>query len=491
MFDWLFGRNKEEEKKVFPENFHGTQSALAPQAQEVVGPSLIRTESVSVEIDTKHLESQLEDLGRQMARLVDQATRLQDQLDRLDHQTSFGNAQLETLTRHLSDIADWTDPLDKRLAELATWAEQSQAELTQLEESIRRLSRTQFKANSLAESQQERLQSALDLLREMATRKQEEVEKARQQQLEAVEVARREARVALAVDLFPVLDGLESALESGRALLRRGRPRTVESGFLARLAYAFGLRDLPMGTGQHQPGLGDTQALAAWLDGLELVRERFLALLQAEGIQPIRAEGKPFDPHLHVAVEAVERSDVPPGTVVEEHRPGYRLGNRVLRYAEVVVTRDGAGPSSQEMEAEKVPVSGSEITPPEERHVESWQEVQAGPEGEVETEAGPGELEQDGQRDQEVGEGQVVAGAETMWGEVSQGPDEELETVAGEAQPEAETAEPDVEEEPDEASGEHTENTTSSQTEERTRPLDPEIEELIARFEARHQPRQS
>lgn len=337
MFDWLFGRKREPERVRQDVDAQITPSIEVEHVESPISP-----------VSTEHLESQMEGLSKQIARLIDQGEALREQLDRLDHRASFGNEQLETLTQHLSDVADWSGPLDRRLAELVTWAEQSREALTQLEEGIRKLSRTQFKTNSLAEAQQERLQSALETLQDLVTRKQEAAEKARQQQREAVETARREARLAMAVDLFPALDGLEAALESGRALLDRTRQPAAKPDFLTRLAYAFGLHDLPTTP-------EDTHTLVAWLDGLELVRERFLALLRTEGIQPIRAQGQPFDPHHHVAVEAVERPDLPSGTVVEEHRPGYRLGDRVLRYAEVVVTRDGV--EGRDWEAEpKVPI---------------------------------------------------------------------------------------------------------------------------------------
>jgi len=322
MLDRIFGRKRETEGIK-----QDLDVRIAPSAE------VERGELQTPAIDTVRLESQIEGLGQQITELMDRAEVLQEQLDRLDQRTSFGDEQIETLTRHLSGVADWAGPLDRRLAELVTWAEESREELSQLQEGIRKLSRTQFKTNSLTEAQQERLQSALETLQDLATRKRKAAEKSQQRQREAEEAARREARLSMVTDLFPALDGLESALESGRMLLGQVRQPATKPGFLARLAYAFGLRELPTST-------GDIQALVAWLDGLELVRERFMALLRSEGIEPIRAEGQLFDPHWHVAVEAVERLDVPPGTVIEEHRPGYRLGDRVLRYAEVVVTRD-------------------------------------------------------------------------------------------------------------------------------------------------------
>jgi len=80
-------------------------------------------------------------------------------------------------------------------------------------------------------------------------------------------------------------------------------------------------------------------ATSSWLSGLGLVRDRFTALLAIEGIQTLPALGQPFDPRLHLAIEAEERSDAPANTVVRVLRQGYRQRQRVLRYAEVVVSR--------------------------------------------------------------------------------------------------------------------------------------------------------
>jgi hypothetical protein len=87
-------------------------------------------------------------------------------------------------------------------------------------------------------------------------------------------------------------------------------------------------------------------ALNGWLRGLALVRDRFLALMAQEGIQPIQALRQPFDPRLHVIVQSEQRTDLPPNTVVREIRRGFRQDNRVLRFAEVVVARAPSGTSA-------------------------------------------------------------------------------------------------------------------------------------------------
>lgn len=69
----------------------------------------------------------------------------------------------------------------------------------------------------------------------------------------------------------------------------------------------------------------------ALLEGMEMVTKKLWKALAREGLDPIEAVGKPFDPHMHEAVQKVETSDYPEGTVVQEVRKGYLLNGKVLR----------------------------------------------------------------------------------------------------------------------------------------------------------------
>jgi molecular chaperone GrpE len=60
------------------------------------------------------------------------------------------------------------------------------------------------------------------------------------------------------------------------------------------------------------------------------------------GLTRIPAEGKLFDPNLHEAIEVVETTDAQDGEVVEEIHAGYKLGDRLLRPAKVLVARNRA-----------------------------------------------------------------------------------------------------------------------------------------------------
>jgi molecular chaperone GrpE len=74
-----------------------------------------------------------------------------------------------------------------------------------------------------------------------------------------------------------------------------------------------------------------------YVQGLELIRQRLFDTLKKLGLEPIVAEGQPFDPHIHHAVEMVETDDVPDHTVLGEFQRGYNFKGRLLRPAMVRV----------------------------------------------------------------------------------------------------------------------------------------------------------
>ena len=91
----------------------------------------------------------------------------------------------------------------------------------------------------------------------------------------------------------------------------------------------------------HGSGEGD-----AVLEGVRLVLRQFASALERLEVTPVLAEGQPFDPNLHEAIGQQE-SDAPPGTVVSVLQKGYRLADRLLRPAMVVVARPRAAAPEQ------------------------------------------------------------------------------------------------------------------------------------------------
>lgn len=76
---------------------------------------------------------------------------------------------------------------------------------------------------------------------------------------------------------------------------------------------------------------GESGSDDVFVSGLELVVREFEAALDKIGVEPIEAEGNPFDPSLHEAIGGEERPDVDVDTVISELQRGYRLHDRVLR----------------------------------------------------------------------------------------------------------------------------------------------------------------
>jgi molecular chaperone GrpE len=80
-----------------------------------------------------------------------------------------------------------------------------------------------------------------------------------------------------------------------------------------------------------------------WVEGIVTIDRKLRLLLESEGLTPIEALGKPFDPHEHEAVVQEDKPGVPEGTVIAELQKGYRIRDRVLRPAMVVVARHPGG----------------------------------------------------------------------------------------------------------------------------------------------------
>ena len=84
------------------------------------------------------------------------------------------------------------------------------------------------------------------------------------------------------------------------------------------------------------------------LEGVEMVKKKMEKMLDSEGVSPIKAVGRTFDPHLHEAVLEVETSDQPDGTVIEEIRKGYTYRDQVLRASMVKVARNLSSKKDEE-----------------------------------------------------------------------------------------------------------------------------------------------
>lgn len=113
------------------------------------------------------------------------------------------------------------------------------------------------------------------------------------------------AAESLARDLLPVLDDLDRALEHAG----------------------------------DDPGDGG----ASLAEGVVMVRSAMAEVLGRHGVERIETSDQAFDPAEHEAVATVESDRHRSGAVVEEHRAGYRVHDRLLRPAMVVVAKEPSG----------------------------------------------------------------------------------------------------------------------------------------------------
>lgn len=73
--------------------------------------------------------------------------------------------------------------------------------------------------------------------------------------------------------------------------------------------------------------------------GVEMIAGQLRGVLRDSGLEDVEALGLPFDPTLHEAVSQQESADVPEGQVLQQLRKGYRLKERLVRPATVIVAK--------------------------------------------------------------------------------------------------------------------------------------------------------
>ena len=210
----------------------------------------------------------------------------------------------------------------QRVETSATTLSATASDSASLGQEIRKMSKTQHKANLLAEEQSARVKQALALTQaaqEQNTRLLETLSEAQ------VAAAQRDTLEAI----LPTLDGIEHAIASGK--------RYLQTRDLA----AHRINLTPQQAVLVSPA--DRAILSGWLDGLNLVRERLLLILETNSVTPIPSVGEPFNPYLHIAVGT--SAQLPAGMnaaanlIIAEERRGYCTPSGVIRFADVIVYR--------------------------------------------------------------------------------------------------------------------------------------------------------
>jgi len=92
----------------------------------------------------------------------------------------------------------------------------------------------------------------------------------------------------------------------------------------------------------------DSEPDTGIVEGARLVYDNLMKILRSHHIEGIEAEGQPFDPACHEAVMQQPSDEHPPQTVLQEIQRGYRLHDRLLRPAKVIVSAAPPGESAGE-----------------------------------------------------------------------------------------------------------------------------------------------
>jgi len=147
----------------------------------------------------------------------------------------------------------------------------------------------------------EQLQSDLGRFRDLAMRTQADFENYRKRAIREKEEAIKYANASLIERLIPVIDNFEFGIQAARA-----------------------------------------EGSQAVLVGLEMVSKQFQEFLASVGVETVDAEGQPFDPNLHEAVGQEASETVAEGSVIRQLRKGYKLRDRLIRPANVFVSKGKA-----------------------------------------------------------------------------------------------------------------------------------------------------
>lgn len=146
------------------------------------------------------------------------------------------------------------------------------------------------------------LQGDLERFRDLALRSQADFENFRKRAARDKEDAVKYANATFLERLIPILDNFELGLNAARA-------DAANSPILA---------------------------------GMDMVARQLNDFLLQSGVEPVQAEGAKFDPNLHEAVAQETSAEIPEGSVIRQLRKGFKLKERLLRPATVVVSKGAA-----------------------------------------------------------------------------------------------------------------------------------------------------
>ncbi len=157
------------------------------------------------------------------------------------------------------------------------------------------------------------------------------------------------------IDLSEEIDHYKSIAQRAQADLVNYRSRAIQEIEEAKRAVQFGVisrfisivDDLERAV-ENVPEEAQTE----WREGVELVLRNLGKALELEGVSQIDSLGKSFDPREHEALLYEENSDTEDGLILNVIQQGYRLNERIIRPARVIVSKF-TGQENQEDELSK------------------------------------------------------------------------------------------------------------------------------------------
>ena len=99
--------------------------------------------------------------------------------------------------------------------------------------------------------------------------------------------------------------------------------------------------------------ISDADSAEAIKEGIMLVYDKLIKILEEQGIKKIDSVGKPFNVDYHDALMQIKDDTVPAHTVVEEVEKGYLYKNKVIKHAKVIVSEDAGEENNQQNEEEE------------------------------------------------------------------------------------------------------------------------------------------
>ncbi len=200
-----------------------------------------------------------------------------------------------------------------------------QAELDRLAKEIVKLGREQFKANTLREGE---AAGTKELIENLAR----SLELARQEREASKEVEgelKKEVRLRIVTQLLLLMDALEASTRLGEEIVQQVPQKKKRW----RVLWWWKERNKP----EEQILL--VGPFMQWLEGVKLVQRRLGSIIAAEGVVPLESLYLPFNPHYQRAVGTSHNPEVEENIIIQEDLKGYSMGDRVIRYAEVIVNK--------------------------------------------------------------------------------------------------------------------------------------------------------